>query len=100
MSAWATENHLVLGQVKVDDKSNEITAIPQLIQILELAGCLVTIDAIGCQKEIAQTIVDQQADYLLDVKENQGCLYEETAEAFAGAEEWPFGKCRTVIREP
>jgi predicted transposase YbfD/YdcC len=90
VSAWATENHLVLGQVKVDSKSNEITAIPQLLQILELAGCLVTIDAIGCQKEIAQTIVDQQADYILEVKENQGHLYEDIAEAFAGAAEVDF----------
>lgn len=90
VSAWATENHLVLGQVKVDSKSNEITAIPQLLQVLELAGCLVTIDAMGCQKEIAQTIVDQKADYLLEVKENQGHLYEDIAEAFAGAEEVTF----------
>lgn len=90
VSAWATENHLVLGQVKVDDKSNEISAIPQLLQVLELAGCLVTIDAMGCQKEIAQTIVDQQADYILEVKENQGHLYEDIAEAFAGAEAVAF----------
>lgn len=90
VSAWATENHLVLGQVKVADQSNEITAIPQLLQVLELAGCLVTIDAIGCQKEIAQTIVDQQADYLLEVKENQGNLYADIADAFAGAEEVAF----------
>ena len=58
VSAWATANHLVLGQVKVDDKSNEITAIPKLLQVLEIAGCIVTIDAIGCQTEIAQAIVD------------------------------------------
>ena len=92
VSAWATKNHLVLGQMKVDDKSNEITAIPQLLQILELAGCLVTIDAIGCQKEIAQTIVDQQADYILEVKENQGNLFEDITDAFAGAEEVAFEK--------
>ncbi len=90
VSAWATENHLVLGQLKVDDKSNEITAIPQLLQILELSGCLVTIDAMGCQKEIAQAIVDQQGDYLLEVKENQGKLYEDIADAFAGAAEVAF----------
>ncbi len=90
VSAWATENHLVLGQVKVDDKSNEITAIPQLLQVLELAGCLVTIDAIGCQKEIAQTIVNQKADYILEVKVNQGHLYEDIVDAFAGAEEVAF----------
>lgn len=90
VSAWATENHLVLGQEKVDDKSNEIKAIPELLQVLELAGCLVTIDAIGCQKEIAQAIVDQEADYILEVKENQGHLYEDIADAFAGAEEVAF----------
>jgi predicted transposase YbfD/YdcC len=90
VSAWATENHLVLAQEKVDDKSNEIKAIPELLQVLELAGCLVTIDAIGCQKEIAKTIVDQEADYILEVKENQGHLYEDIADAFAGAEEVAF----------
>ncbi len=90
VSAWATENHLVLAQEKVDEKSNEIKAIPELLKVLELAGCLVTIDAIGCQKEIAQTIVDQEADYILEVKENQGHLYEDIADAFAGAEEVAF----------
>ena len=58
VSAWATENHLTLGQRKVDDKSNEITAIPPLLKVLSLAGCIVTIDAMGCQKEIAAGIVD------------------------------------------
>jgi predicted transposase YbfD/YdcC len=76
VSAWASANQVVLGQVKVDDKSNEITAIPQLLKMLELSGCLVTIDAIGTQTEIAQQIVDQGGDYLLAVKENQGHLYE------------------------
>ena len=57
VSAWATANHLVLGQVKVDDKSNEITAIPKLLHVLEIAGCIVTLDALGCQTEIAQAIV-------------------------------------------
>lgn len=90
VSAWATENHLVLGQVKVDEKSNEITAIPPLLEVLELSGCLVTIDAMGCQREIARTIVEQQADYLLEVKENQGHLYEDIADVFAGAEEIAF----------
>jgi len=64
VSAWATANRLVLGQRKVKDKSNEITAIPQLLSVLELAGCIVTIDAIGCQTEIVETIVQQNADYL------------------------------------
>ena len=75
VSAWAEENHLVLGQRKVDEKSNEITAIPELLKILALSGCIVTIDAMGTQTEIAQTIRDAQADYLLSVKENQGHLY-------------------------
>lgn len=77
VSAWACANRLVLGQVKVADKSNEITAIPQLLQALEVSGCIVTIDAIGCQTEIAETIIDQQADYVLSLKENQGHLYED-----------------------
>jgi len=77
VSAWATANQLVLGQVKVDENSNEITAIPQLLQMLDLSGCLVTIDAIGTQTEIARQIVEQGGDYLLAVKENQGHLYED-----------------------
>lgn len=90
VSAWATANHLVLGQVKVDDKSNEITAIPKLLQVLEIAGCIVTIDAIGCQLEIAQTIIDQDADYVLVVKKNQGHLYEDIHELFDAAQEVNF----------
>ena len=72
VSAWASTNTLTLGQVKTEEKSNEITAIPQLLEMLELSGCIVTIDAMGCQREIARTIVDRGADYLLAVKENQG----------------------------
>jgi predicted transposase YbfD/YdcC len=90
VSAWATANHLVLGQVKVDDKSNEITAIPKLLQVLEIAGCIVTIDAIGCQTEIAQTIVDLDADYVLAVKENQGNLYQDITGLFDAAQEVNF----------
>lgn len=77
VSAWACANRLVLGQVKVDDKSNEISAIPQLLQALEVSGCIVTIDAIGCQTEIAEAIIAQQADYVLSLKENQGRLFED-----------------------
>ena len=77
VSAWASANRLVLGQVKVDEKSNEITAIPELLQMLEISGCIVTTDALGCQTEIAETIVDQEADYVLALKENQGRLYED-----------------------
>jgi predicted transposase YbfD/YdcC len=77
VSAWASENQLVLAQQKVDEKSNEITAIPELLEMLEIAGCIITIDAMGCQKEIAKQITDQKGDYVLAVKENQGHLYEE-----------------------
>ena len=83
VSAWATANHLVLGHRKVAEKSNEITAIPELLRALDLAGCLVTIDAIGCQTAIAQLIVDQNADYLLALKANQGQLHDDVALLFA-----------------
>lgn len=82
VSAWAVNNHLVLGQRKVDDKSNEITAIPKLLEMLALSGCIVTIDAMGCQKEIAEQIVDQEADYVLSLKGNQGQLHEDVVEMF------------------
>lgn len=85
VSAWATANHLVLGQVKVDDKSNEITAIPRLLQLLDLNGCIVTIDAMGCQKEIARQIVEQGGDYVLALKENQPALYEDVKLFFEDA---------------
>jgi len=82
VSAWATKNQLMLGQVAVDKKSNEITAIPKLLQLLDLEGALVTIDAMGCQKKIAAQIVDQGGDYLLVVKDNQPGLYQKISEAF------------------
>jgi predicted transposase YbfD/YdcC len=77
VSAWATANNLVLGQVKVDEKSNEITAIPELIKMLEISGCIVTIDAMGCQKRIAELIIDKGADYVLALKGNHGDLHED-----------------------
>ena len=77
VSAWASANTLTLGQVKTEAKSNEITAIPQLPQLLDLNGCIVTIDAMGCQKDIAQDILDRGADYVLALKENQGQLHED-----------------------
>lgn len=83
VSAWATENQLVLGQRKVDDKSNEITAIPKLLKLLEIKGCIVTVDAIGTQTKIAKQIIAQGADYILGVKENQGRLYEDIHDLFA-----------------
>ena len=82
VSAWAEANELVLGQRKVDEKSNEITAIPELLKILALSGCIVTIDAIGTQTNIAKSIVEGEADYVLSVKENQGHLYEDIAVLF------------------
>jgi len=87
VSAWAGANQLVLGEVKVDEKSNEITAIPKLLQLLDISGCLITIDAIGTQTEIAERIVEQGGDYLLAVKENQGQLYEDLQRLFAGDQE-------------
>jgi predicted transposase YbfD/YdcC len=90
VSAWATANRLVLGQWKITDKSNEIPAIPQLLHLLELAGCIVTLDAMGCQTEIATTIVQQHADYLLAVKANQGQLYQEVQDLFDGCHEVHF----------
>jgi len=83
VSAWATANEIVLGQVKTDEKSNEITAIPKLLELLDISGCLVTIDAIGTQTEIAEKIVDQGGDYLLAVKENQLQLYEDLERLFS-----------------
>lgn len=76
VSAWATANHISLGQVVVDEKSNEITAIPKLLEMLELSGALVTIDAMGCQTEIARAIVEADADYVLAVKANQPTLHD------------------------
>jgi predicted transposase YbfD/YdcC len=87
VSAWATKSNLVLGQVKVDEKSNEITAIPTLLDMLELSGCIVTIDAMGCQKEIAQEILDKGADYVLAVKDNQPTLHRKIRELFGDGEE-------------
>ena len=83
VSAWAEENEIVLGQRKVEEKSNEITAIPELLKLLAISGCIVTIDAIGTQTQIAKTIMEAQADYVLSVKENQGHLFEDISVLFA-----------------
>ncbi len=96
--AWATTNGLVLGQRKVDSKSNEITAIPELLKVLSLFGCIVTLDAMGCQKahrplggslrvrteqeKIIKQIIDQDADYVIALKKNQGGLYERVEKLF------------------
>jgi predicted transposase YbfD/YdcC len=104
VSAWATEARLFLGQLAVDQKSNEITAIPQLLALLDLEGDTVTIDAMGCQKEIAKTIVDKKANYVLQVKDNQPTLYAALREAFIGFAEADYTepslrRLRTVDRD-
>ena len=101
VSAWASANHLVLGQLRVDDHSNEITAIPELLSALDVSGCTVTIDAIGCQKEIASTITGQEADYVLALKQNQPQLYDDVTEMFDQAKRSGFSEldhrfCETV----
>ena len=82
VSAWASANRLVLGQVKVADRSNEITAIRELLDMLDVPGCTITVDAMGCQKEIATKITDRRADYILALKRNQPQLYDDVAETF------------------
>jgi len=77
VSAWASANRLVLGQIKVDDKSNEITAVPELLRALELAGCIITVDALNCQKNIAKEIQEADADYVLALKGNHATAHEE-----------------------
>ncbi len=101
VSAWATQNRLVLGQVKVDEKSNEITAIPALLRALAISGCIVTIDAMGCQTEIAAQIIEQGADYILALKGNQGQLFEDVVALFADLEAsnytaYTHDYCKTV----
>ena len=93
VSAWASKNRLVLGQVKVDAKSNEITAIPKLLKVLSLEGCIVTLDAMGCQRDIVSQIVSQGADYVITVKKNQGKLYERVEALFQQAlnKDWQGG---------
>jgi predicted transposase YbfD/YdcC len=90
VSAWSSANGLVLGQIKTEEKSNEITAIPELLKLLEISGCVVSIDAMGCQKEIARAIVDKEADYVLSLKPNQAGLHEDVRELFDGAFQFGF----------
>ena len=83
VGAWATENRLLLGGLSTETKSNEISTIPKLLALLDLKGCIVTIDAVGCQRNIAEQIVEQQADYVLALKANQGGLFDEVEALFA-----------------
>jgi len=89
VSAWSAQNRVVLGQLKTEEKSNEITAIPRLLELLQIRNCMVTIDAMGCQKEIAKKIVDGGADYLLAVKENQPTLSADIVALFEEARQDP-----------
>jgi predicted transposase YbfD/YdcC len=102
VSAWAAENRLVLAAIPVDDQSNEITAVPKLLEVLELTGAIVTIDAMGCQKEIAATVRQKEADYVLAVKENHPHLYEDLSDHFdrvlEDEEIWPRAR-RHVTKE-
>jgi predicted transposase YbfD/YdcC len=90
VSAWSSENELVLGQIRTAAKSNEITAIPQLIAMLDLEDAIVTIDAMGCQKEIAQSILNAGADYVLALKGNQGNTFESAKSIFEWEEKNGF----------
>jgi predicted transposase YbfD/YdcC len=99
VSAWATANKISLGQVAVAEKSNEITAIPELLQLLELEGALVTIDAMGCQTEIAEKIVEKEADYVLAVKGNQPTLHSGIMEFFLGHMEDDFARVKLSRHE-
>lgn len=104
VSAWASRNRVVLGQRKVDEKSNEITAIPLLLESLVLQGTIVTIDAMGCQKEIARKIHEAEADYVLASKANQGHFHQEMADlfTFAEREKWrdiPHDYAKTVNKD-
>lgn len=99
VSAWAKTNRLVLGQVKVDDKSNEITAIPKLLKLLDIAGCIVTIDAMGCQKDIAAQIIEQGADYVLSLKGNHGLLHEQVESSFINAQLNDFAGVKYSFQE-
>lgn len=94
ISAWAKENGLILGQVTTDAKSNEITAIPMLLEIIDLQDAIVTIDAMGTQKTIAKEIIDRKGDYVLALKGNQGTLHEDVKYYF---EQGVIGKTKKEI---
>lgn len=104
VSAWASEASVVLGQVKCEEKSNEITAIPELLKILDLEDCIVTIDAIGCQRETVKEIVARGADYVISLKGNQGNLHQDIKDYLDWAErigfkEIPYDYCSTLEKD-
>lgn len=99
VSAWAVENRLVLAQVATEEKSNEITAIPVLLRQLALTGCIVTIDAMGTQTKIADQIIEQDGDYALALKDNQGTLYDEVKATFALAEQEQFAHVQSEAEQ-
>ena len=98
VSAWSASNGISLGQVKVDDKSNEITAVPQLIRALELDDCIVTIDAMGCQTEITQEIMDRKSNYIIALKKNQKHSFEQAREYLAAYDDKEVVNCPKVSR--
>ncbi len=103
VSAWASENGVTLGQVQTDAESNEITAIPVLLEMLDLQDCIVTIDAMGCQTQVAETIIEEGGDYVLALKQNQGTLYEDVVELFDDLASCPdayeFDQATTVEKD-
>ena len=103
VSAYASEQELVLGQLKCYEKSNEITAIPELLDMLDIEGAIITIDAMGCQKKIAETILNKKADYILAVKDNQGNLHKEITDMFSKADTPAFShylhECDTWVEK-
>jgi len=99
VSAWATANHISLGQVVVDQKSNEITAIPKLLELLDVSGCLVSIDAMGCQVEIAGKVIEAKADHVPAVKANQPTLHEGIVEFFLDQMEDDFARVKVSRHE-
>jgi predicted transposase YbfD/YdcC len=90
VSAWIAENRLALGQIATEEKSNEITAIPQLLTLLDIRGATITVDAMGCQRAIAEQVIDQGADYLMGLKGNQGTAHKEVEEFFTDASATAF----------
>src|SRR3712207_973120 len=99
VSAWASDHRLVLAQVKVDHKSNEITAIPQLLELLDIKGCIITIDAMGTQKSIANQIIHKQADYVLTLKANHSKLYQAVQQWFEQHHSHGFADFKTSFYE-